>query len=85
MRSTRYFKVVLFLSCAILAGSFGLVSAQCETFGLFDIGEDVEINCVDSCIQLVSPNIASVAIGGSDYEVEEIDYDLPYALSLIHI
>ena len=44
MRSTRYFKVVLFLSCTILAGFVGLVSAQCETFGLFDIGEDVEIN-----------------------------------------
>ena len=81
MRSTRYFKVVLFLSCTILAGSVGLVSAQCETFGLFDIGDDVEINCVDSCIQLVSPSIASVAIGGSDYEVEDIDYDLPYAFN----
>ncbi len=52
--------------------------AQCASFGAFDIGEDVEITCEDSCITLTSPSIANVAVGGADYEVEEIDYELPY-------
>ena len=52
--------------------------AQCANFGAFNIGEDVEITCTDSCITLLSPSIASVAASGSDYEIEEIDYALPY-------
>lgn len=51
---------------------------QCASFGAFNIGDDVEITCTDSCVTLVSPSIANVAVGGSDYEVEEIDYILPY-------
>ena len=57
------------------------IAAQCETFGMFDIGDDVEVSCVDSCITLTSPSIANVAVGGSDYEVEDIDYVLPYPFS----
>ena len=63
---------------------FGLYSnaiCQCENFGAFNVGDDVEITCIDSCVTLNSPSIASVAVGGSDYEVEEIDYALPYPFS----
>jgi hypothetical protein len=81
MLPQKYFRTFLFLTFVAISGQFQKVQAQCDTFGLFDIGEDVEITCVDSCIQLVSPSIASVAVGGSDYEVEEIDYELPYAFN----
>ncbi len=81
MLPKKHLQLVWF-SALLLAGvQFDSVLAQCDTFGLFDIGEDVEITCVDSCIQLVSPSIASVAVGGADYEVEEIDYELPYAFN----
>ena len=53
-------------------------TAQCANFGAFNIGDDVEITCTDSCITLFSPSIASVAASGSDYEIEEIEYALPY-------
>ena len=52
-----------------------LLLSQCANFGAFDIGEDVEITCADSCLTLVSPSIATVASGGAEYEVEEIEYD----------
>ena len=81
MLPQKYFRTFLFLTFVAISGQFQKAQAQCDTFGLFDIGEDVEITCVDSCIQLVSPSIASVAVGGSDYEVEEIDYELPYAFN----
>ena len=55
-----------------------LLLSQCANFGAFDIGEDVEITCADSCLTLVSPSIATVASGGAEYEVEEIEYALPY-------
>ena len=55
-----------------------LLRSQCATFGAFDIGEDAEITCEDSCLTLVSPSIATVASGGTEYEVEEIEYALPY-------
>ena len=55
-----------------------LLLSQCANFGAFDIGEDVEITCADSCLTLVSPSIATVASGGTEYEVEEIEYALPY-------
>jgi gliding motility-associated-like protein len=55
-----------------------LLLSQCANFGAFDIGEDVEITCADSCLALVSPSIATVASGGAEYEVEEIEYALPY-------
>jgi len=72
-------RFVLVSSLIIAQLSFCVdINAQCETFGFFDIGDDVEINCVDSCIQLISPSIANVAVGGANYEVEEIDYELPY-------
>ena len=51
--------------------------AMCQ-FRAFDIGEDVEITCADSCLTLVSPSIATVASGGTEYEAEEIEYELPY-------
>ena len=69
----RSMVVILFTMLASAAGW-----SQCASFGAFDIGEDVEITCQDSCITLFSPSIANVAVGGSDYEVEEIDYELPY-------
>ena len=52
--------------------------SQCANFGAFNIGDDVEISCTDSCTTLFSPNIASVAASGSDYEIQDIDYVLPY-------
>lgn len=69
----------LSVSCvgALLMWSMNL-HAQCASFGAFDIGEDVEVTCEDSCLQLISPSIANVAVGGSVYEVEDIDYALPY-------
>lgn len=55
-----------------------LLLSQCANFGAFDIGGDVEITCADSCLTLVSPSIATVAPDGTEYEVEEIEYALPY-------
>ena len=55
-----------------------LLLSQCANFGAFDIGEDAEITCADSCLTLISPSIATVAAGGTEYEVEEIEYALPY-------
>ncbi len=52
--------------------------SQCANFGAFDIGEDIQISCSDSCVDLVAPSIATVAAGGLEYEVEEIEYVLPY-------
>lgn len=70
------FRSVIVILFTMLASAAGW--SQCASFGAFDIGEDVEITCQDSCITLFSPSIANVAVGGSDYEVEEIDYELPY-------
>ena len=55
-----------------------MLLSQCANFGAFDIGEDVEITCADSCLTLVSPSIATVATGGTEYIVEEIEYALPH-------
>ena len=66
---------------AVALGALALTNivwSQCATFGAFDIGEDVEVTCEDSCLTLVSPSIATVASGGSEYEVEDIEYALPY-------
>lgn len=66
---------------AVALGAIALTNivwSQCATFGAFDIGEDVEVTCEDSCLTLVSPSIATVASGGSEYEVEDIEYVLPY-------
>lgn len=53
---------------------------QCATFGSFDLGEDIEVTCEDSCLTLIAPGIASVASGGgSEYDVDPIPYDPPYA------
>lgn len=68
--------VLMFWVFALCAGEES--HAQCANFGTFNIGEDVEITCTDSCITLVSPSIASVAATGSEYEIQEIDYELPY-------
>ena len=69
--------------CAALAlvfASVGQALGQCATFGSFELGEDIEVTCEDSCLTLVAPGIASVASGGgAEYEVEVIPYDLPYA------
>jgi len=54
------------------------LQSQCANFAAFDIGEDVEVTCEDSCLTLVSPSIATVAAGGTEYEVEDIEYALPY-------
>ena len=62
----------------VFVSSFLQAFGQCANFGAFNIGDDVEISCTDSCLTLFSPNIASVAASGSDYEVDEIDYELPY-------
>lgn len=53
-------------------------SQSCETFGSYNVGPDVEITCVDSCLTLSAPQVADVAAGGTDYAVEEIEYDPPY-------
>lgn len=72
-------------ACAALVWMLFPVShvwSQCATFGSFDLGEDIEVTCEDSCITLVAPGIASVASGGgSEYAVETIPYDLPYAFN----
>ncbi len=53
---------------------------QCATFGSFDLGDDIEVTCEDSCLTLIAPGIASVASGGgSEYDVDPIPYDPPYA------
>ncbi len=62
----------------LVSSSLSQVEAQCANFGAFNIGDNVEITCTDSCITLVSPSVASIAVSGSDYEVEDIDYALPY-------
>lgn len=69
------FTLVVVLSAIALPN---VAWSQCATFGAFDIGEDVEVTCEDSCLTLVSPSIATVASGGSEYEVEDIEYALPY-------
>lgn len=72
-------KVIHALCVTLMFAHFSSnLTGQCASFGAFDIGEDVEITCEDSCITLTSPSIANVAVGGADYEVEEIDYELPY-------
>ena len=75
-----YFMMHLRTFCAalLLVSLPHLLWSQCATFGAFDIGEDAEITCEDSCLTLVSPSIATVASGGTEYEVEEIEYALPY-------
>jgi len=73
------FAVWFALTAVVL--SLGESWGQCASFGAFDIGEDVEVTCEDSCLTLISPSIANIAAGGSDYEVEEITYDLPYAFN----
>jgi len=59
---------------------FSQVRAQgCNTFGAYDLGPDVEITCVDSCVTVTAPTVATVvAGGGNSYAVAEIPYVLPY-------
>ena len=71
-------RLITFSAALLLASLPHLLWSQCATFGAFDIGEDAEITCEDSCLTLVSPSIATVASGGTEYEVEEIEYALPY-------
>ena len=75
LKSKALIQVLLLGVWSLMSGS---AFAQCANFGVFDIGEDVEITCEDSCLTLNSPSVATIASGGSEYEVEEIDYDLPY-------
>lgn len=75
MRNASLFFSVFGLLVAAATASFG---QSCETFGTYNVGPDVEITCVDSCLTLNAPQVADVAAGGTDYAVEEIDYDPPF-------
>jgi gliding motility-associated-like protein len=70
--------------CFILAWSWGsgLVWGQdCNTFGSYNVGPDVEVTCEDSCITLSAPPVANIAAGSSNYTVQAIPYALPYPFS----
>jgi hypothetical protein len=54
----------------------------CNSFGSYSIGPDVEITCVDSCVTLTAPTVATVVAGGGNaYTVSDIPYVLPYPFS----
>ncbi len=81
--TNSYFGRLLCL-VGVLSASFSTASlwGQCATFGSFELGEDIEVTCEDSCITLVAPGIASVASGGgAEYDVDVIPYALPYPFS----
>ena len=78
----RNFTLLSGAAIFLISGASKLHAQSCETFGTYNVGPDVEITCVDSCLTLTAPQVADVAAGGTDYAVEAIDYDPPYAYTL---
>jgi|GEM_PF-485561 len=71
----------LAISLSLLA-SLPAAGQGCNTFGSYNLGPDVEITCLDSCVTLTAPSVATVlAGGGNSYTVSEIPYVLPYPFS----
>ncbi len=78
----RFIRIGILGSFAILFATAEAAGQGCNTFGSYNLGPDVEITCLDSCVTLTAPAVATVlAGGGNSYTVSEIPYVLPYPFS----
>lgn len=78
----RFIRIGILGSFAILFATSEAAGQGCNTFGSYNLGPDVEITCLDSCVTLTAPAVATVlAGGGNSYTVSEIPYVLPYPFS----
>ena len=78
----RFIRIGLLSALAYLYATDEAAGQGCNTFGSYNLGPDVEITCVDSCVTVTAPSVATVvAGGGNSYAVSEIPYVLPFPFS----